>query len=197
MKKILVIAAVTLAVGVMQALATVSIDFQGAYFYDNAGNAVSSASGGPTALMVVDEAGLGSPTLNLTAGASDVVGATIGGHWLVVAQSDFSLNGTDGLLVFGDDSATLVKGTFTTGQAIDILWFPDTPSTQTTLNPGYYGSITEPSDLSGGDPWAVPGDGSGVGLACTPLTPASATLLIAASSRSTWSFPSHRRSCSL
>jgi hypothetical protein len=161
MKKLLVITIAAASLVAMQARADLQINFVGGLFYDNGNAVVSSAVGAATGLILEDQGGLGVPTLTLTAGQVDTVGTLIGGNWLVIGSADFSSLATDGYDAMGTGSlllGSLGSGTIAAGKAIDFMWIPG--STPGVLSGGYYGSITETTDLSGGDAWVVPPDGS-------------------------------------
>ena len=163
MKKLLVIAVAAVSLVAMQAYANVQINMFAGFLYDHGGNKVSSLPTVATGLILEDMGGLGVPSGSLTPGTPTTVGSVIGGNWLILANADFSANNTDGLLSLGTggvNTGSFGGGVLLSGKIIDLMWLPTTPSTSAVMLPGFYGAITEPTDLSGGDAWVVPPDGS-------------------------------------
>lgn len=163
MKKILVIAVAAVSLVAMQAYANVQINMFAGFLYDHAGAPVSSLPTAATGLILEDMGGLGVPSGQLAPGTSTTVGSVIGGNWLILANADFSVNGTDGLLSLGTggiNTGSFGGGVLLSGKVIDLMWLPTTPSISPVMLAGFYGAITEPTDLSGGDAWVVPPDGS-------------------------------------
>ena len=163
MKKLLVITIAAAGLLAMQARAAVKIEMLAGFLYDHYGNPVPSDTNS-TGLILQDTGGLGVPTLTLTAGTPDTVGTIIGGNWLVIGRADFSDSGVDGFLQIETDvlmlGRALGSGTVISGKDIDLLWISGDPAASGVISGSYYGSITETTDLSGGDTWVVPPDGS-------------------------------------
>ena len=152
MKKLLVIAIASLSL-IAAANANVAINLDASTLLQGGSGSAASLSS-TLALLVIDNAGNGLTTADLSTGISLALGGIIGGDDIIVARFDMSVGG-DGY-VSGTTSFTA-----TAGKVLGIYWFNGNTISDTLLTGAgnKYGSAINPSPIAG-DAWAVPADGN-------------------------------------
>ncbi len=174
-KKLIAVILAFACLATTQTKATVTINLDMGFFYDQYTNIVASNA---IALLVADTSGLGLAGLtNLAWNSSLTVGAPLTlesgmttnlilGKWNIKDTSTY-----DGYLMNAVNSLLLTPP-LATGEGLYIMWFPTL--TLTSSQPGvgtYYGVYRDTNSvpLDGAQPWVIPNDGSTVTLqAFTP-----------------------------
>jgi hypothetical protein len=91
-------------------------------------------------------------------GASVGLGATLAGDDVVVGRFDLSSSGTPGLLA-GDPAVVTYGGAITTGDALQLYWFPSlTLGSASAPGGAKYGKYTDAVGIDGSAAWALPAD---------------------------------------